>query len=157
MQGLYGVVQNAALAKANAAAVEALGAMRTVQSNTGEEGEARRFGAAIARFLRVVLVTVHGQTVVIFTQLLLSRLRDVAVLGVGMHQVVAGALSIGSFTAFVQYVSLFEQGFSSMAKIWLSIKTTLLSASRFVQVLSCLPCPCASSQNVARCFVVSCL
>ena len=36
VQGLYGVVQNAALAKANAAAVETLGAMRTVQSNAGE-------------------------------------------------------------------------------------------------------------------------
>lgn len=112
---------------------------RTVHANTGEKGEARRFATAIGRFLEVVLVTVYGQTVVIFTQLLLSRLRDVAVLGVGMHQVVAGELSIGSFTAFVQYVSLFEQGFSSMARIWLSVKTTLLSASRFVQLLERRP------------------
>ena len=35
-QGLYGIVQNASLARANAAAVEALGAMRTVHANTGE-------------------------------------------------------------------------------------------------------------------------
>ena len=49
--------------------------------------EARRFAKQIRRFLRVVLVTVHYQTVVIFTQLLLSKMRDVAVLAVGMHQV----------------------------------------------------------------------
>ena len=135
VQGRYGLVQNATMAKANAAAVEALGATRTVHANAGEMGEARLFANAIGRFLRVVLVTVHGQTVVIFTQLLMSKLRDVAVLSVGMHEVVAGEISIGSFTAFVQYVSLFEAGFSSMANIYLSITTTLLSASRFVQLL----------------------
>ena len=139
VQGRYGLVQNATMAKANAAAVEALGAIRTVHSNAGEMGEARLFASAIGRYLRVVLVTVHGQTVVIFTQLLLSRLRDVAVLSVGMHEVVAGEISIGSFTAFVQYVSLFEAGFSSMANIWLSVTTTLLSASRFVQLLDRRP------------------
>ena len=47
----------------------------------------RRFASCIGQFLRVVLITVHGQTVVIFTQLLLSKMRDVVVLAVGMHQV----------------------------------------------------------------------
>ena len=46
-----------------------------------------RFASCIGQFLRVVLITVHGQTVVIFTQLLLSKMRDVVVLAVGMHQV----------------------------------------------------------------------
>ena len=32
----------------------------------------------------------------------LSKMRDVAVLAVGMHQVVHGELSIGAFTAFTQ-------------------------------------------------------
>jgi hypothetical protein len=50
VQGLYGIVQNAAIAKANAAAVESLGAMRTVQSYAGEEAEDRRFSSAIHRF-----------------------------------------------------------------------------------------------------------
>lgn len=54
VQGLYGVVQNAAMAGANAAAVETLGAMRTVHANTGELNEARRFATAIRKFLRVV-------------------------------------------------------------------------------------------------------
>ena len=51
--------------------------MRTVHANTGEVSEARRFAKAIRRFLHVVIVTVHTQTVVIFTQLFLSKLRDV--------------------------------------------------------------------------------
>ena len=45
VQGMYGIVQNSKLAEANAAAVEALGAIRTVQSNTGETREAFRFAA----------------------------------------------------------------------------------------------------------------
>ena len=150
----FGAVQNASIAKANSAAVEALGSMRTVHANTGETrgasanpsarrplapsasqppgrlllllrlrrltrrlsgssrsfSEARRFASHIRRFLRVVLVTVHTQTVVIFTQLLLSKMRDVLILGVGMHQVIAGELSIGAFTAFTQYADCFEHG-----------------------------------------------
>ena len=39
LSGLYGVVQNAALAESNQVAVEALGAVRTVQANTGEVGD----------------------------------------------------------------------------------------------------------------------
>ena len=71
----YGAVQNAAMAEANATAVESLGAIRTIQANTGELTEARRFAAAIRRFLHVVIVTVHTQTMVIFTQLC-ARLTD---------------------------------------------------------------------------------
>ena len=79
----------------------------TVHANTAELREAGLFRSAIRRFLRVVLVTVHTQTAVIFTQLLLSKLRDVAVLAVGMHQVLSGQLSIGAFTAFTQCVQSF--------------------------------------------------
>ena len=153
MQGLYGAVQNASIARANSAAIEALGSMRTVHANTGELREARLFASHIRRFLRVVLVTVHSQTVVIFTQLLLSQLRDVLVLGVGMHQVIAGEITIGNFSAFTQYVSLFEQGFSSGASIWLSVRQTLVSAGRFVQLLERRPQvrPDEGRQPTARC------
>ena len=58
----------------------AVGAMRTVQANTGELGEWRRFALRICHFLRVVLVTVHTQTMVIFSQMGLAKVRDVAVL-----------------------------------------------------------------------------
>ena len=98
-----GCVQNATLAKSNQWRSRR-SAMRAVPTNTGEVGEARVFARSINRFLRVVLVTVITQTVVIFTQLGLSKLRDVIVLGVGMWQVItghgSGRLTIGSFTAF---------------------------------------------------------
>lgn len=86
-----------------------------------------------------MLVTVHTQTAVIFTQLFLSKMRDVLILAVGMHEVVSGTLSIGAFTAFTQYVSYFEDGFSNMANIWLQIRQTLVSASKFVQLLERRP------------------
>ena len=47
----------------------------------------------------MVIVTVQTQTVVIFAQLGLSKLRDVLVLAYGMHQVIYSDLSIGSFVA----------------------------------------------------------
>ena len=61
------------------------------------------------------------------------------ILGVGMYMVVSGELTIGAFTAFTQYVSYFEQGFSSAANIWLQIRQTLVSAGRFVQLLERRP------------------
>ena len=136
-------MQNAALAQSNQVAVEALGAVRTVQANTGEVGEARFFAKNINRFLRVVLVTVITQTVVIFTQLGLSKARDVLVLGYGMWEVITGSgrdrLTIGSFTAFNTYVNLYEQGFSSIANIWINLRQVLVSAGRFLQLMDRKP------------------
>jgi len=64
-------------------------------------------------------------------------LRDVIVLGVGMWQVItghgAGRLTIGSFIAFSTYVNLYEQGFSSMANIWINLRQVLVSAGRFLR------------------------
>ena len=91
--GHYGVVQNAALASANADAVEVLGAIRTVQASTAEVGEARRFGVLMTRFLKVILVTVYAETALRLTQLGISRARDIVVLAYGMHQVLTRAPS----------------------------------------------------------------
>jgi ABC-type multidrug transport system fused ATPase/permease subunit len=49
--GYYGVVQNHAMAKANAVAVEVLGSIRTVQSNVGEKHEAQFFMERLNRVL----------------------------------------------------------------------------------------------------------
>ena len=106
-------------------------------------GEARFFAKNINRFLRVVLVTVITQTVVIFTQLGLSKARDVLVLGYGMWEVITGSgrdrLTIGSFTAFNTYVNLYEQGFSSIANIWINLRQVLVSAGRFLQLMDRKP------------------
>ena len=141
VQGMYGIVQQETMARANGAAVEALGAMRTVQANTGELGEWRRFALRICHFLRVVLVTVHAQTMVIFSQMGLAKVRDVAVLALGMRMVLQNAmdpsqgLTIGGFVAFNMYVSLYEQGFSALANMYMSLAETLISIGRFLQLL----------------------
>jgi ATP-binding cassette subfamily B protein len=141
VQGMYGIVQQETMARANGAAVEALGAMRTVQANTGELGEWRRFALRICHFLRVVLVTVHTQTMVIFSQMGLAKVRDVAVLALGMRMVLQNAmdptqgLTIGGFVAFNMYVSLYEQGFSALANMYMSLAETLISIGRFLQLL----------------------
>eukprot|EP00438_Fugacium_kawagutii_P030652 Skav221858 [mRNA] locus=scaffold1175:251955:252749:+ [translate_table: standard] len=49
--GYYGVVQQDAMAKANATATEVLGSIRTVQSNVGEEQEAEFFMEKFNRHL----------------------------------------------------------------------------------------------------------
>merc|ERR1719323_1246772 len=52
-----------------------------------------------------------------------------------MHQVATGNLSIGSYTAFAQYVMLYENGFQNITDIWLNFKQTITSTGKFVQLL----------------------
>mmetsp|Transcript_70880 Transcript_70880/g.207687 ORF Transcript_70880/g.207687 Transcript_70880/m.207687 type:complete len:679 (-) Transcript_70880:165-2201(-) len=133
--GCYGVVQNDAMAKANAVSVEVLGNIRTVQSNVGEDMEADRFMCKINYFLRVVKATVYLETALRFVSYGLSKTRDVVILAVGMHQVATGSLTVGSYTAFASYISLYEAGFGNITNIWLNFKNTITSSGKFVQLL----------------------
>lgn len=151
MVGNYGVVQNTAMAKANAVAVEVLGSIRTVQANVGELQEAERFGEKLNHFLRVIKATVYLETLLRFTQYGLSKARDLVVLGVAMAEIIEGGLTIGSYTAFAQYVTLYEDGFKSLADIWINFKQTITSTGKFVQLLLREPLICASDgQRLAR-------
>lgn len=133
--GHYGTVQNHAMAKANAVAIEVLGNIRTVQSNVGETQEAVRFMERLNYFLRVIKGTVYLETVLRFTQYGLSKARDVVVLALAMHQVITGGLTIGQYTAFAQYIGLYEDGFNNLAGIWINFKQTITSTGKFVQLL----------------------
>lgn len=61
--------------------------------------------------------------------------RDFVVLAYGMHQVTTGELTIGEYTAFATYVSLYEVGFSTMADLWINLKQTIASTGRFLHLL----------------------
>jgi len=133
--GHYGVVQNDAMAKANAVAIEVLGSIRTVHANVGEVNESQVFMHRLNYFLRVIKATVYLETVLRFTFYGLSKARNVIVLAVAMHQVITGELSIGAYTAFAQYVTLYEAGFKNLADIWINFRQTITSTGKFVQLL----------------------
>ena len=88
--------------------IEVLGSIRTVQSNVGERFEAEFFMERLNRYLRIIKATVYLETVLRFTQYGLSKVRNIVVLAVAMHQVITGELTIGGYTAFAQYVVLYE-------------------------------------------------
>jgi len=133
--GRYGVVQNHAMAKANAVVIEVLGSVRTVQSNVGETSESLRFMDRLNYYLRVIKATVYLETVLRFTQYGLSKFRDIVILFFAMQSVIKGDLSIGSYTAFAQYIALYEDGFKNIADIWINFKNTITSTGKFVQLL----------------------
>jgi len=137
--GYYGVVQNQAMAEANGVAIEVLGSIRSVQANVGELFEGDRFMGCLNRYLRVIKFTVYIETVLRFTAYGLSRIRNVIVMVACMHQIVYGKLTVGQYTAFIQYVALYEDGFKSMADIWVNFKQTITSTGKFVQLLLRVP------------------
>jgi subfamily B ATP-binding cassette protein MsbA len=132
--GYYSTVQNEAMAKASALAVEVLGAVRTVHANAGEPKEAVSFRGTMNGYLRVIKFTVYAETVLRFTDKGLAQVRDYVVLALGMYQVVNGQMTIGAYTAFASYVSIYEVGFSAFADLWITLKQTIASTGRFLQV-----------------------
>lgn len=136
LAGHYGAVQNDALASASAYAVEVLGSVRTVQSNTGEYFEAESFRAKLNYVLRVIKATVYTENLFRSAQMGLQQLRDFAILIYGLHQVIMGELSIGSYTAFMAYVKQYETGFSQLSDIWVQVKQTVTSLAKFMELLS---------------------
>lgn len=94
---------------------------------------------ALNNFLRIIKFTLYAETTLRFTRTGLSQVRDLVVLIIGIHQVVHGHLSIGSFVAFNTYVSLYEAGFGSLADLWISLKKTIASTGRFLQLLERQP------------------
>lgn len=65
-----------------------------------------------------------------------------------MYQVVSGQMTIGSYTAFASYVSIYEVGFSAFADLWITLKQTIASTGRFLQVKSCAIILLAGSKPV---------
>jgi len=128
-----------------------------VQSNVGEYQEASRFMDRLNYYLRIIKATVYIETVLRFTQFGLSKIRNVVVLAYAMHQVINGKLSIGDYTAFNQYINLYEDGFKNLADIWVNFKQTITSTGKFVQLLLRKPaipvdggrCPAECSGHLA--------
>merc|ERR1719480_578874 len=90
-------------------------------------------------YLRVIKGTVYVETVLRFTAYGLGQARNLVVLGFAMHQVVTGGMTIGDFTAFQAYVNLYEDGFKTVADMWINFKQTIPSTGKFVQLLLRVP------------------
>jgi len=56
-----------------------------------------------------------------------------------MNQVASGQMTIGAYTAFAQYVSLYENGFNDLTNIWINFKQTITSTGKFVNLLLRVP------------------
>merc|ERR1712136_622317 len=83
--------------------------------------------------------TVYVETVLRFTQFGLSRIRNVIILGMAMRMIVLQELTIGAYTAFSQYLGLYEDGFRTVADMWINFKQTITSTGKFVQLLLRVP------------------
>eukprot|EP00928_Gymnodinium_smaydae_P025043 TRINITY_DN20087_c0_g1_i1.p1 TRINITY_DN20087_c0_g1~~TRINITY_DN20087_c0_g1_i1.p1 ORF type:complete len:852 (-),score=157.65 TRINITY_DN20087_c0_g1_i1:40-2595(-) len=135
LAGSYGAVQNDALATANCHAIEVLGAIRTAQSNTGEDFEAYTFRSKLQYVLRVIKATVYTENLFRSLQMAMQQGRDFVILILGLQQVIVGNLTIGTYTAFMAYVKQYESGFSQLAEIWVNIKQTVTSMKKFLDML----------------------
>ena len=139
LAGFYGAVQNDALATANSYSIEVMSSIRSVQSNNGEMYEAETFQEKLRYVLRVIKATVYTENLFRSAQMGLQQCRDFAILIFGLHQVIEGTLTIGSYTAFMTYVKQYESGFTQLSEIWVNIKGTITAMGMFLDLLITQP------------------
>ncbi len=127
------------LADATAFAVEAIGAVRTVQAMTAEEAAKSRFGAAIEEAFGAARDATRARSFLTAVAIFLAFACVVLILWSGAQSVLAGEMTPGTLGQFVLY-SVFAAGaLGALAEVGGEISQTAGAAERIVELLQLEP------------------
>ncbi len=110
------------VADANARAGETFNAMHTVQSYAREDFERGRFGAAVTLSLGAARKRIRMQSLLTASAMMLVMGAITAVLWVGAHQVITGALSAGTLAQFVLYALIGAGSVGALTEVWSEVQ-----------------------------------
>ncbi len=127
------------LADATAFAVEAIGAVRTVQAMTAEEAAKARFGVAIDEAFGAARDATRARSYLTAVAIFLAFACVVLILWSGAQSVLAGEMTPGTLGQFVLY-SVFAAGaLGALAEVGGEISQTAGAAERIVELLHTEP------------------
>jgi ATP-binding cassette subfamily B protein len=127
------------LADATAFAVEAIGAVRTVQAMTAEEAAKTRFGSAIEEAFGAARDATLARSFLTAVAIFLAFACVVLILWSGAQSVLAGEMTPGTLGQFVLY-SVFAAGaLGALAEVGGEISQTAGAAERIVELLHIEP------------------
>ncbi|MGE0846888.1 MAG: ABC transporter transmembrane domain-containing protein [Flavobacteriaceae bacterium] len=127
------------LAEAGAQASEVVGAIRTVQAFSQQQGAATRFAGAVERAFEAARASTRARAVLTAIALFMVFASVVAVLWYGAQDVLAGRLTAGTLSQFVLY-SVFAAGaLSELSQVWGEVQLAAGAAERTAELLDTRP------------------
>lgn len=135
----YSRVQADAMSRANAAASEAITHVRTVQAHGAEELEVREYSRHIKRYIHVIRVTLLSETFFRYALLALVYLLDMTMLGVAVHRILAGTMTVGGYWAFKSYQGSCVSGWDGLVGLYHKLRSAGRQCERYFALRDRVP------------------
>jgi ATP-binding cassette, subfamily B, bacterial len=127
------------LADASAYASELVGAIRTVQAYTGEKLANARFGKEVEGAYEAARVSTKARAVLTAIIIFIVFTSVVAILWVGSHDVLTGAITPGRLGQFVLYAAFAAAGLGQLSEVWGEVSAASGAAERLFEILRVRP------------------
>lgn len=138
-----------ALADAAAFAGEQIGAVRVLQAFTNERAAAKRFSSAVETAFEAARASIRARAVLTFFAIFATSASVVAVLWVGSHDVLSGAMSAGTLGQFLLYAVLAAGALGALSEVWGELSQAAGAAERMGELLDEVPTVAAPTNPVA--------
>jgi ATP-binding cassette, subfamily B, bacterial len=127
------------LADASAYASELVGAIRVVQAYTGERLATARFGNDVEQAYEAARVSTQARGLLTAIIIFIVFSSVVAILWVGSHDVLTGAISPGRLGQFVLYTAFAAAGLGQLSEVWGEVSAASGAAERLLEILHVQP------------------
>jgi ATP-binding cassette subfamily B protein len=123
------------LAEATAYASELVGAIRTVQAYTSEQLANARFGGEVEQAYEAARSSTRARAVLTAIIIFIVFASVVAILWIGSHDVLTGAITPGRLGQFVLYAAFAAAGLGQLSEVWGEVSAASGAAERLFEIL----------------------
>jgi len=123
------------LADATSYASELLGAIRTVQAFTGERSANARFGGEVEQAYEAARTSTRARSILTLIIIFIVFSSVVAILWVGSHDVLTGAITPGRLGQFVLYAAFAASALGQLSEVWGEVSAASGAAERLFEIL----------------------
>src|ERR1700754_619671 len=123
------------LAGARAYASELIGAIRTVQAYTSERMATSRFGGEVEQAYEAARSSTRARAVLTLIIIFIVFSSVVAILWVGSHDVLTGAITPGRLGQFVLYAAFAASALGQLSEVWGEVSAASGAAERLFEIL----------------------
>ncbi|MEK9283189.1 MULTISPECIES: ABC transporter ATP-binding protein/permease [unclassified Bradyrhizobium] len=127
------------LADASAYAGELVGAIRTVQAYTSEGLAEKRFGGEVEQAYEAARTSTQARAVLTAIIIFIVFASVVAILWIGSHDVLTGAITPGRLGQFVLYAAFAAAGLGQLSEVWGEVSAASGAAERLFEILHVQP------------------
>src|SRR6201991_622552 len=127
------------LAGARAYASELIGAIRTVQAYTSERMATSRFGGEVEQAYEAARSSTRARAVLTLIIIFIVFSSVVAILWVGSHDVLTGAITPGRLGQFVLYAAFAASALGQLSEVWGEVSAASGAAERLFEILRVKP------------------